>query len=169
MVALLLGLLLAPACSSEGPAGDAASGACQEIASACHPYGSGGGLPRECHDLGHAGDERACSEKKSACLDACPDATPPSDGGAAADGAASDGAPADPACIAYCACLAGACSAVAGYPFAAQGSRLAACAAQSAEQRTCFTRWCAKAESSKGLHDCQHAWGQLGLDECDSL
>jgi hypothetical protein len=165
-VVLLVGLAFA--CSNIDSPEAQASGACQAIASACHSWGRNGGVAEECHDLGHAGDEAACAAKKSGCVAACP-ATPPGDGGGAVDGGASDGSSTDPACAGYCSCLAGACAAIAGYPFTAPGSCASACAAQSAAERACFPRWCAKAESSKGVHDCEHAWGKLGLDECDTL
>jgi hypothetical protein len=165
---------LAVACSTSNSGGeDQTKGACQALASGCHSASKGGGLAAECHDLGHAGDDAACFAKKSSCLAACPEVGPTdsgaSDASAPSDGGAGDGATTDPACAAYCTCLAGACSAIAGYPFAPAGSCESACAAQSAAERACFPRWCAKAESSKGVHDCEHAWGKLGLDECDSL
>lgn len=168
---LALGLGLAPACSSEAPASEDPRGSCSVLASACHALSKNGGLPKECHDLGHAGDDTACAAKKSACLAACPEGQAPADGGsdAVAADAGSDGASADPACAAYCACLASACATIAGYPFAAAGSCASACAAQSADERACFPKWCAKAESSRSKHDCEHAWGGLGLDECSSL
>lgn len=173
----LVALALLVACSSDGSAAEDPKGSCATLASACHAFTKGGGLPEECHDLGHAGDDGACFAKKSACLAACPAGqAPPSGtdgGGDAGDsgegGAMVDAGGADPACAAYCACVAGACAAIAGYPFAAAGSCASACASQSADERACFPKWCAKAESSRSKHDCEHAWGGLGLDECSSL
>lgn len=160
LLVVLMGLALA--CTDEDTAG-----ACDAIASACHAVGDGGGLPRECHDLGHAGDDVACAEKKDDCLAACPkgQATPAtSDGGSDADVSSPD-----PECDAYCRCLAGACAAIDGYPFAAPGSCSAACSAQSPAERACYPRWCAKAESSRAKHDCEHAWGGAGVTECGTL
>ena len=48
------------------------TGACSEIASACHPYDLGTGKPHDCHELSHTGaDESACAAERAACLAAC--------------------------------------------------------------------------------------------------
>lgn len=172
------GLALLAACSSSSsdPAADVA-GACNAIASACHAYDTGAGIGAECHDLGHAGDDAKCAPRRAECLAACPE----TDGGYgghgghgedAGNGGAADAgadAAADPMCVELCTCLDATCKAQQGYPFGAEGSCLAACAKLSAEAKECYPKWCAKAKSSGGGHDCEHAWGKFGLVECDSL
>jgi|GEM_PF-2527814 len=55
--------------SDSGPAN---GGACDEIASACHPFDLGTGKPHDCHELSHGdSDDATCAAERSACLAAC--------------------------------------------------------------------------------------------------
>jgi len=174
---VLLAALLAPACSSSssGATPEDPAGSCSAIAKACHSYDDKSALGHECHELGHAGDDSKCIGRKAECLAGCPTV----DGGdhhqtdAGTDAATADAADADAGpslCTLYCQCLAGACGAQTGYPYADQAACEAGCAALDAPSKECFPKWCAKAEasSSKG-HLCEHAWGGHGTDECDTL
>lgn len=49
----------------------AAGGACSGLGSTCHVVDPGSGPLHECHELGHGGDEVACSAQRTACVDAC--------------------------------------------------------------------------------------------------
>jgi hypothetical protein len=82
---------------------------------------------------------------------------------------AQDAAPPDPACTPYCACMDSTCRTLKGYPFANVGACLAACGAMTAEERTCYPKWCRLAETTPTTHLCDHAWGRLGTAECDTL
>jgi|GEM_PF-3561322 len=174
---------VAAACSSSSsspPSGDT-NGACAAVASACHPYDKESAIGHECHELGHEGDDAKCAVRRAECLAACPPKPEEDAGGAdavseAAPGDASadagDGSTADPACTALCRCLGTTCSGVAGYPFADEAACLSKCASLGAEEKACFPKWCAKAESASGssaTHFCEHAWGKLGTNECDTL
>jgi uncharacterized repeat protein (TIGR04052 family) len=44
---------------------------CSLLARACHVVSPGSGELHDCHELGHAGDEAACSEGAAACAQAC--------------------------------------------------------------------------------------------------
>lgn len=154
--------------TTSAPAPPPVSSSCDDIASACHRADTGQGLASECHDLGHAGDERVCAERRTACLTECAASTP--DAGAADATATTDaGAPGDPRCTELCACLEKTCASYPGYPFAAGGSCAATCATLGEAERACFPKWCAKARVTPSKHSCEHAWGALGLDECDAL
>jgi hypothetical protein len=169
-------VLVCAACSSSStessPKADPA-GSCSALASACHPYSFTPGLGRDCHELGHDGTDAACAERKDECLAACPpvekpDAAVEAEAAAPLDAAAD--AAADPACTALCDCLGTTCAAVANYPFPDASACLAACAAFSTEEKTCFPKWCAKAAAAPSPgHSCEHAWGKLGTVECDTL
>ncbi|MBX3185374.1 MAG: hypothetical protein KF819_00100 [Labilithrix sp.] len=163
------------ACSSNTPSTEDPAGSCDQLARACHPYDKETAIGHECHELGHAGNDTACAPRKAECLAACPprEAGPtptPVDAGEAGDGgdaSSTDGGETD-VCPAYCTCLAEACSAIAGYPFAAAGSCAARCAAMTADEKKCWPGFCEQAKTSAAskAHLCEHAWGDLGLDEC---
>lgn len=146
--------------------------ACSAISAACHDYGRGTGTAHECHELGHAGPENACSERKAACLSACP-TKEYADGGLAltADSAANEPVVStEPGCIAYCGCLDTTCREVEYYPYPDVSACLRACSTLSNEAKTCLPKWCAKAQASPSpAHSCEHAWGKLGTVECASL
>jgi hypothetical protein len=176
-IAAPIALALACGSSKSDPPVDH-TGSCRAIAGACHRYDQGGGLPHECHELGHAGDDAACGPRKDACIAACPpveagadashdDASTPDAGG---DGSTSDVDAGDP-CVAYCQCMADTCSTQAGYPFANPADCATACAQQAPEERACWPQWCAQAKSADATktHLCEHAWGKFGLDECETL
>lgn len=179
VVAIAAGVLAVIACSSssETPPEDV-TGACRAIASACHRYDDGKNVvASECHTLGHdTADDVACARRKAECLAACP--TPPGkeDGGhpvevldAARETDGEAGPPVD-VCESYCDCLDGTCATQAGYPHASRADCVTACNAFSAEQKVCWPKFCAQAKAGVSkTHNCEHAWGKLGLDECESL
>jgi hypothetical protein len=70
-------------------------------------------------------------------------------------------------CKAYCDCMQPTCGTQTGYPFANAAACTNACMMYSAVQYKCYLYFCNEANrtGSKG-HNCQHAWGMLGLDEC---
>ncbi len=94
------------------------------------------------------------------------DAAPCDDAGVSSS---NDAAPPDPACGPYCACMDSSCRSVKGYPFANVGACVAACSAMTAEERTCYPKWCRLAETTPTSHICDHAAGRLGTAECDTL
>lgn len=49
----------------------ASGGACAGLGSNCHVVDPGSGPLHECHELGHGGDEAACSAGRAACMDSC--------------------------------------------------------------------------------------------------
>jgi hypothetical protein len=62
------------------------------------------------------------------------------------------------------------CPTQAGYPYADDAACKSACAAFSAEEYACWSKYCgwvplASSEEDE-THLCQHAWGMFGLDEC---
>lgn len=73
-------------------------------------------------------------------------------------------------CEGFCGCMTAQCSGFAAYPYADEAACLEACAGLSPAELTCFAGFCANAEvePSDGLeeHWCEHAWGELGTDEC---
>lgn len=73
-------------------------------------------------------------------------------------------------CEAYCGCLTMYCSEYEAHPHADEAACLAACGELSSDVLTCFSGFCedAAAERSASLreHYCEHAWGELGKDEC---
>lgn len=169
-----IAFVIAACSSSNEPKAEDYSGSCSVLASRCHPVQTT--LGKECHELGHDGDDAKCGPKKAECLAECPereggtthpdsgtDAAPATDSGSEA---AADSGP-DLLCQTYCACLNDTCSTQTGYPFAAAGSCATACAAMNADQRKCWPNWCEQAKASANKeHLCEHAWGALGLDEC---
>ena len=53
---------------------DAASGKCAELGQRCHDFDTPDAeMARECHDVGHEGDEAACAEIYDECLAVCPE------------------------------------------------------------------------------------------------
>lgn len=181
LAASALAAALVLACSSKDEAtAPAPTGSCKALSSACHRYDKGGeGVAHDCHELGHdAKDDAVCYARKAECLAACPpieagaatDASAPTTtGDAAAEGDAEAAAPVDP-CASYCACLGTTCSALPGYPHASPDACLAACAAFTADQKACWPKFCEEAKAGVSTtHNCEHAWGKLGLDECENF
>lgn len=184
--ALTSALVAIAACSSSDDSGSNTmppaedyTGSCSALASACHSYAKTSAIGHECHELGHAGDIKACGPRKAECLAACPPVEAGAEKDAAvgntdagADGAAEvDGGPdASAGCASYCDCLAATCGSQMGYPFATPDQCMSACSTQSVDEKTCFPKFCAQAKTlaDKG-HACEHAWGAFGLDECDTL
>jgi hypothetical protein len=185
-VLVVVGLLTAAgfmACSSSPtnpPTPVDPAGSCDALASRCHHYDKLSAIGHECHELGHAGDDNACAPKKDECFAACPPydaatATPPTDAstdGTAADARVDDGGQdgGNDVCPAYCQCLNDTCAAQTGYPFTSVGDCVAKCVPRPAEEKDCFPKWCEKAKTlASKTHACEHAWGALGLDECETL
>ena len=158
---------------------------CDTIADLCHPFDHGAvGGPHECHLVAHTGDETACAEKVLACRAACsvvPDqaAAGPGDGSssladdagattsAGADVAAAGGD--DGACALYCACVTKQCAQPADAPAWVKDPALcpATCASFSAQERACWGRFCDANAAVVPVHNCVHAWGGHGLEECN--
>lgn len=84
-------------------------------------------------------------------------------------GEATTGGP-SAACEAFCGCMAANCSEYAAYPHADEAACLEGCAGLPDPELTCFAGFCedAAVEPNAGLkeHWCEHAWGELGTDEC---
>ena len=168
--ALLLGFAgpaVAIACSSSdgtgGPPSDYA-GSCGVLASRCH--GTANDLAKECHELGHDGDDGKCGPKRNECLAVCPEKEQEEPHDAGIGDAATDASP-EPACVAYCTCMARNCSSMTNYPFSEESTCYGACAAYSTEERSCFQSFCVEAtDAGSNAHACDHATGKLGLAEC---
>ena len=163
-------LLLACSSSTTAPPVPDVAGACNILASQCH----GVGTPRakECHDLGHGGDDAKCAPRKEECLALCPvqsadDGGPAgvlADAGADARGGSVDAATdaATDACAAYCTCMQTTCATEEGYPFGDVAACLARCSAFSTEDRACFTKHCTSAKNAADKsHGCEHASGTI--------
>lgn len=160
-------VLVALACSSasDPPRPSDEAGSCSQLASRCH--GVDTPIGKECHDLGHDGDDARCGPRKVECLAACPEKAhedgghgeQPSDAGEDAADIADTGsdAPADP-CRAYCDCMKTACSSV----FADDAACLSTCGGFSADDLTCFAKHCEDAKTAADpAHDCEHASGEV--------
>ena len=111
-------------------------------------------------------------------------------GGVAADGSAENGGSAgavgsggatssggnpssdqDPplTCDMQCTCLVDTCSTQVGYPFADTPACLATCERDLSPKLKCFHSFCTFAATLEGdfrQHNCEHAWGGLGVAEC---
>lgn len=161
-------LALAAACSSSTPSGGTPddTGSCSELATRCHGLPSA--ISKECHDLGHDGDDARCGPRKSECLAACPEGARDAGHDATAEaGDAGGDAAVDPACTAYCTCMAASCGSVKNYPFTDEAVCYSACATFTAADRACFTSFCHDAaDSGTKEHECDHATGKLGSAEC---
>lgn len=191
-----LGVLVAfgivVACSSsDDDAPPNYSGSCATLASQCHPYSEKSALGKECHELGHAGDDSKCGPRLAQCQAECP----PIDGGghlpfeivdgqvvnlpdaSTADGntdATTDSAPqVDKVCNDYCNCLTPTCGSQTGYPYANIEQCRATCTSKfTADEKTCWPKFCDRAKAlseANRQHECQHAMGFLDLDECDEI
>jgi hypothetical protein len=185
LVVLLVGATItaAAACSSEGSGGSAViPGSCGTLASRCHPYDKVSAIGKECHDLGHDGDDAKCSPRHDECLAACP----PTEAGTAhpsdasvedasiPDGSAPDGSGSAPdagdVCTPFCECMTSTCATTAGYPFTGTPDCVAKCPLTDSALRTCLPKWRERAKTlSNKTHTCEHAWGKFGLDECETL
>lgn len=159
--ALLASSLLAVACSSSPEPPSADGGSCAELASRCHPVSTP--LGKECHELGHAGDEARCGPRSAECLAECPvgyDAGAHATHDAGPTDAEADGDAGATPCATYCACMSTTCSDQPGYPFADEAACLAACADFTAEHLACQTDACEDAKIAiDKAHDCEHASG----------
>lgn len=73
-----------------------------------------------------------------------------------------------PECEAWCSCLEAACSDVAGYPIGSVEECHVECAMRTDEEIACWQGFCDSVAESPALadHNCEHAWGGLGLAEC---
>lgn len=168
VLAAFAALALAAACSSSTPSGSTPdyAGSCSELASKCHGIAST--VAKECHDLGHDGDDARCGPRKVECLAACPEGARDAGKDAPAEaGDAGGDAAVDPSCTAYCTCMKASCGSEKNYPFTDESVCYAACATFTAAERTCFTGFCREAtDSGAKEHECDHATGKLGMAEC---
>lgn len=167
-VAGALGVVVAcSSSSSPEPTPADFAGSCSILVSRCHPIKTD--LGKECHELGHDGDDSKCGPRKAECLAECPEsagdsgpAAPSGDGGEDTGDGGSDSGDAREACAAYCACMTSTCATEQGYPFADEAACLSACAGFVAESRACYAAAC---EEAKGLdekeHGCVHASGTV--------
>lgn len=91
---------------------------------------------------------------------------PSTDGDGASD--SSGGPSGSPECEAYCGCVVPTCETEPGYPFADETACFDFCAERTAEELSCWMGFCDAVATSPGLelHLCEHAWGELGLNEC---
>jgi hypothetical protein len=183
-VVIIFVMAIVAACKSDddAPPPDP-SGSCAALASRCHKYDKISKIGHDCHELGHAGDDNACFPKKAECLANCPETDgstthPTDDGGtppyptdsgsdAVSLGDGGDGNP----CEAHCACLMETCATETGYPFTAGVEQCkTTCNGWTKEEKVCLPKWCIKAKTAGAkTHFCEHAWGQLGTDECETL
>lgn len=97
--------------------------------------------------------------------------TATADTGAAADTARDpwDGGPPSAECVAHCECMQTNCAAASGYPYAAPRDCTDHCGRFTAPQMKCWSYFCAeaaKATPANKIHNCQHAWGTWGVEEC---
>lgn len=72
-------------------------------------------------------------------------------------------------CELQCACLVDTCAAQVGYPFADTQACLTTCERDLSPKLKCFHSFCtfaAQLEGDDRQHNCEHAWGGLGLAEC---
>jgi hypothetical protein len=158
---------------------------CDSIGEACHDFDHGTeGPAHDCHLAAHTGDEAVCVQKLTSCMAICTKPATP-DGGIDAAGPSSVGTTdADPgadvvaatdlgtaddgACIAYCACMTKQCSQPADAPAWIKDPTMcvAKCATFSAQQRSCWSSFCDVNAATVPVHNCAHAWGGHGLQEC---
>lgn len=166
--AFAFALFLACSSSSSVPKTDDFTGSCSLLASRCHPIKTA--LGKECHALGHDGDDAKCGPRRSACLAECPEtvdtdaSTPADSGGEEPKDAGGDAAPdaASTPCATYCACMVATCASEPNYPFAGEAACLAACAGFTADDRSCYTGHCEDAKTAADKeHDCEHASGAV--------
>lgn len=73
LLALLVG------CGGDG--GSTTTHDCADIIAACHEVDPGSGPIHDCHEVGHDGDEAACTPVRASCVSMC-EAAEPVDGGA---------------------------------------------------------------------------------------
>lgn len=136
------------------------SGSCRELAARCHSSRSA--LGRECHDLGHRGDDALCGPRREECLRECPEVEEPDDSNdaAAARDATSDAGTMP--CEIYCECAGQVCKSQPAYPFADEAACLSACEAFASDDLRCFNDACEGARfSADPSHGCQHATGAV--------
>lgn len=163
-VATLVLALVACSSSTPAPAEDY-GGSCALLSNRCHPVKTA--LGKECHDLGHDGDDAKCGPRKAECLAECPegagdagheaDATPTTDAATDAADAGNDG------CTTYCACMTATCATESSYPYADEAGCLAACKGFDQKGLTCVTAACEKAKTaSDKAHECEHAGSPTG-------
>lgn len=159
--ALLASSVLAIACSASPEQVAAADGSCAELASRCHPVSTP--LGKECHELGHDGDDAKCGPRRAECLAECPidyDAGAHAAHDAGATDAEAGGDAGSTPCATYCACMSTTCSDQPDYPFADDAACLAACANFTAEHLACQSDACEDAKIAVDkAHDCEHASG----------
>ena len=77
--------------------------------------------------------------------------------------------PTPPTCDLHCACLADTCATLVGYPFGDTQACLSTCERDLSPKLKCFYSFCTFAQQLDGdfrQHNCEHAWGALGLAEC---
>ena len=160
-LSFVLGLVLvAVACSaSNDNTSTVIQGACATLATRCH--GIPTAIAKECHDLGHAGDDAKCTPRHSECLAACPEGMHEADAGDDAPSSSDAGADAaNPACTAYCDCMSSRCGNEVNYPFTEESVCYAACASFSAAERTCFHDFCERAvDAGVKSHACETRHG----------
>jgi hypothetical protein len=100
-------------------------------------------------------------------------ATPPGCGGSdpkpAMPDALGTGMVVDPNrdCNPYCSCMKQACSTYAGYPFPDTAACLSACATFPEPEFKCWASFCKVPTTT--MHECDHARGRFGLQECEDL
>ncbi len=74
-----------------------------------------------------------------------------------------------PNCDLHCACLADTCASLVGYPFGDTQACLSTCERELSPTLKCFYSFCTFAHQLEGdfrQHNCEHAWGGLGVAEC---
>jgi hypothetical protein len=89
-------------------------------------------------------------------------------GAMATDTGQTGGAPAQD-CLGYCACLVDTCSGFAGYPHADIGECMSACETLDDPTFACFADACFDAQTAEAdlvEAQCQQAWGEPGVSEC---
>lgn len=122
------------------------------------------GHDTEHHDTGHEteGHDSGSETGPATGSETGPDPT------TTGDDTTTSGASAE--CEAFCGCMTTNCSEFAAYPFADEAACASFCEGLTQDERTCFASFCddAAVEPSMGLqeHWCEHAWGELGNEEC---
>jgi hypothetical protein len=137
--------------------------------------GEGGAAPRAqgepCTEDAQCAEGLTCdlAHEEATCEVPHSDATPQSSSSGGDGGAGGGAGGGDPAsdCELLCSCLEATCSSLEGYPYADTAACLTNCEAHTAEEVTCWGQFCDQAATSADPdHLCEHAWGDLGLEEC---
>ncbi len=148
-------------------------GSCQED----HGHGddddSSGGTDDHGHESGETGhdtEEHDTEEHDTEDHDSGSETGAETDAGTSTGEGSSSGGQGSAECEAFCGCMQANCASFDAYPYADEAACMTACEGLNETERSCFAGFCEDAanEPSPALaeHWCEHAWGELGTDEC---